>query len=108
MAKYITNAQIRIIVDDILSYLEVAPLSHRQKVEYAYDCAEDRFVLRISRSAALLAVKLANLGWEAYRMEVAAALAEGMEEPKLPKIAATVEEPAPLKGRKRSSLDQFI
>jgi len=94
MADYITEDQIRIIADDILSYLEVYPLSHRQKVEYAYDCAEDRFVLRISRSAALLAVKLANLGWEAYRMEAAA--------------AATVEAPVSLKERKRSSLDQFI
>lgn len=96
MADYITEDQIRIIADDILSYLEVYPLSHRQKVEYAYDCAEDRFVLRISRSAALLAVKLANLGWEGYRMEAAAA------------AAATAEAPVPLKERKRSSLDQFI
>ena len=96
MAKYLTDAQIRIIADDILSYLEVAPLSHREKVQYAYDSAEDRFGVRINHSAALLAVKLANLGWEGYRMEAAAA------------AAATAEAPTPLKERKRSSLDQFI
>jgi hypothetical protein len=67
---YLTPAQITEMAQAILTTLEVTPLDHGRKCEIAMEYAIDEWGISPRISATLLAVKLANLGWEACRLEV--------------------------------------
>lgn len=60
---YLTDAQITAMADDVLRNHEVSPLSHGRKCEIAREHAEEFFGVTPSRTAVLLSVKIANLGW---------------------------------------------
>ena len=72
---YITDNQIREMAEDVLRNHEVTPLSHARKCEIAREYAEEFFGLTPRKSAVLLAVKLANLGWHNTVTQTKAALA---------------------------------
>lgn len=67
--NYLTDAQIRGMADAVLTSHEVTPLSHARKCEVALEYAQDFFGCTPRRSAILLAVKLANLGWHAATID---------------------------------------
>lgn len=63
MSNYLTNSEITAMAEAVLSAHEVTPLSHTRKCEIAAETAADEFGKTARRSAVLLAVKLANMGW---------------------------------------------
>ena len=65
MGNYLTDQQISEMAQWILQNNEVSPLSHNRKVQLAAEHAADEYGKKASKSACLLAVKLANLGWQA-------------------------------------------
>ena len=60
---YLTNSRICEMAAAVLSANEVTPLSHSRKVEVAMEHAVDEFGIRPRKSACLLAVKIADMGW---------------------------------------------
>ena len=68
MSNYLTETQITEMAEAVLSAHEVTPLSHSRKCEVAADHAFDEYGIKARKSAVLLAVKRANLGWEAILM----------------------------------------
>jgi len=67
---YLTNHQISEMALAVLHTIEVSHISHARKVEIATDYAVDAFGVYPNRSAALLAVKLANARWEGFKAAV--------------------------------------
>ena len=63
MNTYLTEAQIKEMAEAVLTTLEVTPLTHKRKCEVALEHSIDEFGVRPYKSAVLLAVKLANIGW---------------------------------------------
>ena len=63
MSNYLTDTHITEMAEAVLSSHEVTPLSHARKCEVAAEHAADEFGIKPNKSAVLLAVKLANLGW---------------------------------------------
>jgi hypothetical protein len=59
----------------VLQNHEVSCLSHARKCELASEYAADEFGIKSSKSAVLLAVKLANLGWDGLVAHTKKALA---------------------------------
>jgi len=65
---FLTKPQINEMAQAILSTHEVTPLSHSSKCRVALEYALDEFGVKPNKPAVLLAVKLANLGWEATKI----------------------------------------
>jgi len=61
---YLTDQQINEMAQAVLTTLEVTPLSHTRKCEVAREHAIDEFGVNPNKTAVLLAVKKAGLGWE--------------------------------------------
>ena len=59
----LSHQQINEMAQAVLSSHEVSPLSHSRKCELAAEHAFDEWGVSPRKSAVLLAVKLANLGW---------------------------------------------
>ena len=67
---FLTDDQIKQMAEAVLTTHEVSPLSYQRKIEVADEYARDEFGIVPRWTALLLAVKLANLGWDAVKLQV--------------------------------------
>ena len=72
--RFISFEEIQGVAEQMRTTLEVAPLSHYQKVECAADFATETFGFTPRRSVILLIVKHANLNWHATKVATRRAL----------------------------------
>ena len=72
---YLTDGQIQEMAEWVVSNQEVSHLSHARKCTLAKEYAADEFGITARKSAVLLAVKVANLGWHNAVIQTKAALA---------------------------------
>jgi len=72
--RFISFEEIQDVAEQMRTTLEVAPLSHYQKVECATDFAIETFGFIPRRSVILLIVKHVNLNWHATKVETRRAL----------------------------------
>jgi len=67
MMHYLTEQQIGEMAMAVLSTIEFTPTSHQRQIEIAVEHSIDEWGIKPNHSAALLAVKKANLGWQAIQ-----------------------------------------
>lgn len=72
--RFIKPHEIENVAEQMRTTLEVAPLSHYQKVECATDFATETFGFTPRRSVILLIVKHADLNWRATQIATRRAL----------------------------------
>jgi len=75
MSNYLSDLQIQEMAEWVLSSQEVSSLNHARKCELASEYAADEFGIKARKSAVLLAVKVANLGWHNAILSVKHSLA---------------------------------
>lgn len=72
--RFIKPHEIENVAEQMRTTLEVAPLSHFQKIERATELANETFGFTPRRSVILLIVKHANLNWHATKIATRRAL----------------------------------